>query len=135
MWAPPVHKATGGHGFPYVTLLNYSCIALNKGSDIQFTPNDRIRTVPKLCANESVKTRLLLKTENSNLILRRVSLRRNLRWDSGISVSSSMQYPSECCPFIKTFSYICKSGGFCRLILHIVKVFFASPQMKMWKFS
>ena len=43
--------------------------------------------------------------------------------------------PSECCPFLKTFSYICSFGGFCRLTLHIVKVFFASPFVKMWKFS
>ena len=82
------------------------------------------RTVPKLCANESVEMRLLLKTENSNLILRRVNLRRNLRWDSGISVSSSMQYPSECCPFIKTFSYICKSGGFSVWYYILWKCFF-----------
>ena len=26
--------------------------------------------------------------------------------------NSSLQYPSECCPFIKTFFYICESGGF-----------------------
>ena len=31
---------------------------------------------------------------------------------------------SECCPFIKTFSYICKVSRFYRLTLHIVKVFF-----------
>ena len=43
--------------------------------------------------------------------------------------------PVSVVPFIKTFFYICKSGGFCRLILHIVKVFFASPFVKMWKFS
>ena len=49
--------------------------------------------------------------------------------------SSLLQYPSECCPFLKTFSYICSVLRFCRLILHIVKVFFASPLMKMWKFS
>ena len=40
----------------------------------------------------------------------------------------SMQYPSECCPFIKTFSYICGAIRFYRLTLHIVKVFFASPK-------
>ena len=34
------------------------------------------------------------------------------------------QYPCECCPFIKTFSYICRSGGLRRPALHIVKVFF-----------
>ena len=55
--------------------------------------------------------------------------------DSEISISSSMQYPSECCPFIKTFSYICGVIRFYRLTLHIVKVFFASPYQKMWKFS
>ena len=43
--------------------------------------------------------------------------------------------PVSVVPFIKTIFYICKSGGFCRLILHIVKVFFASPFVKMWKFS
>ena len=26
--------------------------------------------------------------------------------------NSPLQYPSECCPFIQTFSYICGSGGF-----------------------
>ena len=45
------------------------------------------------------------------------------------------QYPCECYPFLKNFSYICGVIRFCRLTLHIVKVFFASPQMKMWKFS
>jgi hypothetical protein len=34
------------------------------------------------------------------------------------------QYPCECCPFIKTFSYICRVTRFCRMTLHIVKVFF-----------
>ena len=34
------------------------------------------------------------------------------------------QYPCECCPFVKTFSYICRVTRFCRLTLHIVKVFF-----------
>ena len=57
------------------------------------------------------------------------------QWGGVRLVSYSCNTPSECCPFIKTFSYICRSGGFCRLILHIVKVFFASPFVKMWKFS
>lgn len=47
----------------------------------------------------------------------------------------SSQYPSECCPFLKNFSYICRVMRLSRLALHIVKVFFASPYMKMWKFS
>ena len=36
---------------------------------------------------------------------------------------------------LKNFSDICSVKRLCRLILHIVKVFFASPYMKMWKFS
>ena len=47
---------------------------------------------------------------------------------------SSEQYPGECCPFRKN-AYFCIVNRLSRLALHIVKVFFASPQMKMWKFS
>ena len=50
-------------------------------------------------------------------------------------LSYLVQYPSECCPFIKTFSYICRVIRFWPLDINIVKVFFASPLLKMWKFS
>ena len=42
--------------------------------------------------------------------------------------------PRECC-LLKKNSDICRVFGKIRLTIHIVKVFFASPQMKMWKFS
>ena len=47
----------------------------------------------------------------------------------------TLQYPCECCPFLKKNSYICRVKRLSRLTLHIVKVFFASPFLKMWKFS
>ena len=45
----PVHKATGGHGFPYVTLLNYSCTALNKIAILLIFKGIAIAFVGKFC--------------------------------------------------------------------------------------
>ena len=45
-----------------------------------------------------------------------------------------LQYPSECCSFLKN-AYLCRVKRCKPLTLHIVKVFFASPMLKMWKFS
>ena len=51
------------------------------------------------------------------------------------ALSYLLQYPSVSVVRLKNFSDICTVEPLKSLALHIVKVFFASPLLKMWKFS
>ena len=49
--------------------------------------------------------------------------RKVLKWNCN-SISSSLQYPCECCPFLKNFSYICRVKRLSRPTLHICESVF-----------